>query len=78
MLGDARMLLAAGQALDARVDAVGAAGAAAAVVVLLLGVVAMFALLFWTKWGHANAGDPTGVVELERRGRLHQNPAYSG
>jgi hypothetical protein len=72
------LIIAAGQALDAGAHAVGATGAAIAVVTLLLGVVAMFALLFWTQWGHATGGDPTGAVEQERRQRLNQNPAYSG
>ena len=71
-------ILGAAQALDASADTLGATGAALAVVALLLGVVAMFGLLFWTKWGYAGGGDPTGVVEQDRRHRLNQNPAYSG
>ena len=72
------IFVAAAQAVDARADAVGATGGAIAVVALLLGVVAMFGLLFWTKWGYPTGGDPTGRVEQERRQRLNQTPAYSG
>jgi hypothetical protein len=73
----AALLVAAGQAIDAGADAVGATGAAIAVVAVLLGVVAMFAMLFWVKWAPIG-GDPTGTVEHQRRQRLNQNPAYSG
>ena len=73
----AALIVAAGQALDAGADAVGATGVAVAVVALLLGVVAMFGLLFWTNRGYTT-GDPTGTVERERRQRLNQTPAYSG
>jgi hypothetical protein len=74
----ATLVIAAGQALDAGAHSVGATGATVAVVMLLLGVVAMFGLLFWTKWGSVTGGDPTGSVEQDRRRRLNQNPAYSG
>jgi hypothetical protein len=71
------LFIAAGQALDAGSNAVGAP-AVVAVIVLLLGVVAMFGLLFWTNWASATGSDPTGVLEQQRRDRLNQNPAYTG
>ena len=64
----------AAQALEAPATGVGTVGVVLAVVLMLLTVTAMFGILFWGKW--LNAGDPTGVVERQRRERLGQNPAY--
>ena len=69
-------VFAAAEALDASASAVGTTGVVVAVVGVLLGVAAMFGVLFWGKW--AKTGDATGVVEQRRRERLNQNPAYSG